>query len=106
MRAENGSTQASEVRVMRVINFNHAPRIDTSSDGLSVNLDFLFGPNNGERKKRAQLHIVLDGIFIIFLDVVGEVVDGDVIVFNVLHDLRNWIGSVKPSPWDQDLHAF
>lgn len=31
--------------------------------------------------------IVLNGLFIVFLKIVGEVVDRDVVVLNVLHDL-------------------
>ena len=31
--------------------------------------------------------VVLDGLLIIFLDIIGEVVDRNVIVLNVLHDL-------------------
>ena len=35
----------------------------------------------------AELAIVLDGLLIIFLDIVWEVVDGNIVVLNVLHDL-------------------
>jgi len=34
-----------------------------------------------------QLAVVLDGVFVILFHVVGEVVDWDVIVFDILHDL-------------------
>jgi len=35
-----------------------------------------------------QLAVVDDSVFIILLDIVREVVDGDVIVLDILHDLR------------------
>lgn len=35
-----------------------------------------------------QLAVVDDGLFIVFLDIVREIVDRDIIVFNILHDLR------------------
>ena len=34
-----------------------------------------------------ELAVVLDSLLIIFLDVVGEVVDRNIIIFNILHDL-------------------
>lgn len=34
-----------------------------------------------------KLAVVLDGLFVVFLDVVREIVNRNVIVFNVLHDL-------------------
>ena len=36
----------------------------------------------------AQLAVVLDGFLVIFLYVVWEVIDGNVVVFNILHDLH------------------
>jgi hypothetical protein len=34
-----------------------------------------------------QLAVIDDGLFIVLLDIVREVVDGDIIVLNILHDL-------------------
>ena len=34
-----------------------------------------------------QLAVIDDSVFIVLLDIVREVVDGDVIVFDILHDL-------------------
>lgn len=40
-----------------------------------------------ETNTYAQLAIILDCLFIVFLHVIGEIVDGDIIMFNILHDL-------------------
>jgi hypothetical protein len=39
-----------------------------------------------------QLAVVLDGIFVIFLNIIREVVDGNVVVVNILHDLQKVVG--------------
>lgn len=35
----------------------------------------------------AELAVVLDSLLIVFLDIIREVVDGNIIVLDVLHDL-------------------
>jgi len=49
-----------------------------------------------------QLAVVLDGIFFVFLDIIREVVDRNVIVVNVLHDLHEGV-SLNPSSGTQDV---
>jgi hypothetical protein len=47
----------------------------------------LAGHGRGSGWTHPELAVVQDGLLIILLDVVGEVVDGDVVMFDVLHDL-------------------
>lgn len=86
-----------------VVDFSDTPGVDSCTDRLPVNLNLLLGPNNGKRKKGlervkryrnysqkityTEFTVVLDGFFVILLDIIRKVVHGDVIVFNVLHDL-------------------
>lgn len=37
----------------------------------------------------AKLAVVLNSVLVIFLDVVGKIINGDIVVINVLHDLRS-----------------
>lgn len=46
-----------------------------------------------------QLAVVLDGLLVVFLHVVREVVDGDVVVLDILHDLQHRVNTdqkIKP----------
>lgn len=42
----------------------------------------------------AKLHIVLNGFFIIFLWIIGEVIDRDVVVIDVLNNLYSFASAV------------
>lgn len=104
---KQSTPQSAEVRVLRIVNLNDAPWVYSGTDGLSVYLDLLFRADNGERHHSledagcqlftsttsrdstyAQFTVILNCILIIFLDVVGEVVDGDIVVVDILHDLN------------------
>lgn len=36
----------------------------------------------------AELAVILDGLLIILLDVIWEVIDGNIVVFDILHNLK------------------
>lgn len=74
--------------MLGVINLGDTPRVDASSDGLAVDLNLFLGSNDSKRHERAQFTVVLDGLLIVLLNIVREIVNRDVVVFNVLHDLR------------------
>ena len=44
-------------------------------------------PSSGNVYSYPQLAVIDDSVFIVLLDIVREVVDGDVIVLDILHDL-------------------
>jgi hypothetical protein len=48
-----------------------------------------------KRETYPELTVVLDRFLIIFFHVVREVINGDVIVFNVLHDLKENVNKHK-----------
>ena len=53
----------------------------------------------------SQLAVVLDGILVILLDVIREIVDWDVVVVNIFHDLRGVV-SLKQSTQRQSRTLF
>ena len=94
--------------MLGIIDLDDTPWIDSGTDKLSVNLDFLFRPNDGEREKGlngvkiaklasvilkdqkvayAKLAVVLNRFFVVFLNVIGEVIHRDIVMLNILHDL-------------------
>ena len=46
---EQGAPEATEVAVLRVVDLSNAPRVDPSTDGLAIHLNFLLGANDRER---------------------------------------------------------
>lgn len=88
MRVEQRAAEAAEVAVLGVVDLNDAPRVDARADELAVNLDLVLGADDGEGHESAEFGVVGDGVLVVLLDVVREVVDGDVVVLNVLHDLH------------------
>jgi len=45
---EQSGAETAEVRVLGVVDFRIAPRVDTSADELAVDLNFLLRANDGE----------------------------------------------------------
>lgn len=43
----------------------------------------------------AKLAVILNSLFVVFLNIIGEVVDGDVVVLDILHDLFKYDMRVK-----------
>jgi len=56
----------------------------------------------------AQLAVVGNGLFIILFDVVREVVDWNVVVLNVLHDLRRTKSArqLQPISAEKEVHEL
>lgn len=90
VRALNRAAEASEVGVIRVVHLSNTPGVDarTNRGLVRVNGHFLLRADDGEGEQGAKLHVLLDGILVIFLDIVGEVVNGNVVVVDILHDLE------------------
>lgn len=86
MAVEEGGPNSKEVGVTRVINLDNTPRILASSNLAATNLDDVFGANDSKRHETSELGILLHGILVILLDVVGEIVHGNSVVLDVLHD--------------------
>ena len=70
----------------RVVDFDYAPRVLSCAYAATTDLDDFIGADNGEGHQAAEFRVLLNSVLVIFFNVVGEVVDGDAIVFNVFHD--------------------
>lgn len=86
MGVEKSAADGREVGVLRVVNLDQAPRVLPSTDSPAANFDNLVRANDGEWHEATEFAVLLDGVFIVLLDVIWEVVDGDAVVLNVLHD--------------------
>lgn len=78
-----------------VVDLNDAPGILTSANLAATDFDNLLGSNYGKRHESSQFGILLDGVLVILLNVVGEVVYGDSIVLDVLHDQLLGLGKLS-----------
>lgn len=83
---EKSTADSEEVGMARVLDLDNTPWVLARAHLTVIDCHKVIGSNNGERHKTTQLSVLLDGIFIILLNVVGEVVDGNTVVLDVLHD--------------------
>lgn len=72
--------------MLGVVNLDDTPWVAADADQLATDFNLLIGTDDAEGKHGAELGVVLDGLFVVFLDIVRKVVDRNVVVFNVLHD--------------------
>lgn len=86
MAVQQGGSNGKEVRVARVVNLDNTPGVLTGAHLAATNLDSLLGADNGKRHEASQFGVLLDRILVILLNIVREVVDGDAVVLDVLHD--------------------
>lgn len=86
MAVKESTADSEEVRVPRVLNLDHTPWVLTGADLAVVNLNEIFRADDGERHQATKLSVLLNGILIILLNIIREVVDGDAVVFNILHN--------------------
>lgn len=92
--------------MFRIVDLDKAPRIDATAHQLAVDFNLFLGAHNGEWKKclglgeiygrnkstreaYTKLAVVSNGIFIILLNIVREVVHRNTVMLNVFHDLCN-----------------
>lgn len=88
---KKGKAQLSKVAVLGVVDLNDTPRVLSATDLAAVHHDLLLASNQGEGEKGSQFAVLINGLLVILLGVVGEVVDWNVVMLNVLHDLFNKI---------------
>ena len=86
MSVEKCAPQAAEVGVLGVVDLDDAPRIDACTDELAVNFNLVLGTDNGKRHEGTELAVIGDGVFVVLLDVVREVVNRNIVVLDILHD--------------------
>lgn len=83
---EESRSNGEEVGVARVLNLGRTPLILACADLAAANLNNVLGANNGKWQEASELGVLLDSVLIIFLDVVGKVVNRNAVVFNILHN--------------------
>ena len=86
MAVQQGRADGQEVRVARVVDLDDAPGVLPGADAATADLDDVLGADDGEGHETPQLGVLLDRVLVVLLDVVGEVVDRDAVVLDVLHD--------------------
>lgn len=84
---EQGKAQLGKVAVLGVVDLNNTPWVLSAADLAAIDNDLLLASDQRKRKEGAKLAVLLNSLFIILFRVEGEVVDWDIVVLNVLHDL-------------------
>lgn len=94
MAVQQGRANGQEVRVARVVDLHDTPGVLAGAHLAASDLDNVLGANNGEGHQATKLGVLLNRVLVILLDVVGEVVYGDAVVLDVLHDQLLGLGEL------------
>lgn len=86
MAVKQSASDSQEVGVSGILNLHNTPGILPGPHFPSINLNEIFRADNREWHKPTQLSVLFDCVFIILLNIVGEIVHRDAIVLNILHD--------------------
>ena len=81
----------------RVVDLDDTPRVLASADCATLELDGLVTSDNSEWHEATELGVLLDSVLVVLLDVVREVVNGNAVVLNVLHDELLALGQLHGS---------
>ena len=91
---EESRPDRQEVRVARVVDLDNTPGVLASSDLATTDLNDVLRANNGERHEPTEFGVLLDSVLVVLLDIVREVVNGDSVVLNILHDQLLGLGQL------------
>jgi hypothetical protein len=94
MAVQQRRADGKEVGVAGVIDLDDTPGVLASADLAASDLDDVLGADDSEGHESSELCVLLDGVLVILLNVVGEVVDGDPVVLNVLHNQLLGLGEL------------
>jgi hypothetical protein len=86
MAVEKRRPDGEEVGVARVVDLDNTPWVLARANLAATDLHDLLGTDNCKGHEAPQLRILLNSVLVVLLDIVGEVVDGNAVVLNVLHD--------------------
>ena len=86
MTVQERTPDGQEIRMSRIINLNDTPWVLSGTDTAAADLDNIFSADNGKGHQTAKFGVFFHGVLVVFLDVVGEVIDGNAVVFDVFHD--------------------
>jgi hypothetical protein len=94
MAVQQRRADGKEVGMAGVIDLDDTPGVLASADLAAADLDDVLGADDREGHQSPELCVLLDGVLVIFLNVVGEVVDGDPVVLDILHDQLLGLGEL------------
>ena len=95
MAVKERGSNGEEVRVARVVHLDNTPGVLAGADRSAADLDNVLGADNGEGHEPTELCVLLDGVLVILLDVVGEVVYGDPVVLDIFHNKLLRLGELS-----------
>lgn len=83
---KKSATDSKEIRVSRVLDLDYTPWVLSGANLAVINLNEILRTDDGERHQATELSIFFNGVLIILLNIIGEVIDGDAVVLNIFHD--------------------
>lgn len=86
MAVQQCGSNGEEVRVARVVNLHNTPWVLAGPNCAATDLNSILRPDNSEWHEASKLGVLLDRVLVVLFDIVGEVVDRDTVVLDVLHD--------------------
>ena len=92
---EQSTANGQKIGVAGVVHLNDTPWVLTGSYAAAVNLNNVLGSYYGKGHEATKLGVLLDCVLVVLLDVVGEVVDGDAVVLDILHDKLLRLGELS-----------
>lgn len=94
MAVQQGGSDGQEVGVARIVDLHDTPWVLACADLATADLHGLLGADNGKGHQAPKLGVLLDCVLIVLFDIIREVVDGNAIVLDVLHDQLLGLGEL------------
>lgn len=82
---EKSGPDSQEIGVTRVVNLDDTPRVLAGANLATSDLDDVFRSDNSEWHKTSELGVLLHCVLIVLLNIVWKVVNGNAVVFDILH---------------------
>lgn len=111
MAVQQRGSNGEEVRVARVVNLHNTPWVLASPNCAATDLNSILRTDDSEWHEASKLGVLLDRVLVILFNIVGEVVDRNTIVLDVLHDQLLRLGQltggqgVRASDDGNDVHT-
>ena len=94
MAVEEGGSDGEEVGVAGIVNLDNTPGVLAGTDGSAADLDNILRSDDSEWHEASKFGVLLDGVLVVLLNIVGEVIDGDSVVLDILHDKLLGLGKL------------
>ncbi|KAI6748223.1 hypothetical protein HG531_008765 [Fusarium graminearum] len=92
---EQRRSNSEEIGVTWVVNLNNTPRVVTGANLTATNLNNILRSDNSKGHKATKLSVLLNSVLVILLNIVGEVVDGNAVVLDILHNKLLGLGKLS-----------